>query len=486
MQRIPLNEVRFHPHSFGDKNLRLFQWNGGLYRGISSERAAFFERVLQDDMIQGLIEQGDLIASEKTSLLMDGYEMVVSHEVIPYASYPHEWCAAMFKDAALCLIDMAIELAQHGLTLADAHPWNLLFDVGRRKPVFVDLGSIQPINSLVWTASDEFYRFCLYPLVLMSQGQDRIARLLLCEDEGVLKSDVSALTGELSISAERHGRLVLDRLESVLQRRLPPTLLRKIRISIDSISSFFSRGSQHSEDQPLFVENMLQKAHLSFLEGVRQELRSIPLPSFNAEPSGPYREDGGSLLLEGHCTAKQSKIHKILTDTRPSSVLDVGCNTGWYSKLAAELGSQVVSWDTDPRYVSQLYYDARDLELAILPVVMDFTNPTPSRGLGSHIAIAASERFQCDMILLLGLVHRLVGAHRLDFDQLAEGLALLSNRWAVVEFIPYMDEEMRQFRSARIAWYTIDNLVSALRKRFGSISMIPSSPEGRMLLLCEK
>ncbi|NJL52674.1 MAG: hypothetical protein HC930_11465 [Hydrococcus sp. SU_1_0] len=162
-QKIPLTEVKFHPHSFGDYHVRLFQWQGQLYRGISAEGVPFFSKLFEDGMLEDLTRQGLLIDSQLTSLVMDDYEMVVRHRYISFTSYPPEWCGAMFKDAALTLINLAIALAERGFCLADAHPWNILFDLATNKPIFVDLGSIGNVNDSRWLAYDEFCQFCLYP-----------------------------------------------------------------------------------------------------------------------------------------------------------------------------------------------------------------------------------------------------------------------------------------------------------------------------------
>jgi hypothetical protein len=42
------SEVKFHPHSFADRD------GGGLYRGLCSEWAAFFRKLLQQGIIQRL------------------------------------------------------------------------------------------------------------------------------------------------------------------------------------------------------------------------------------------------------------------------------------------------------------------------------------------------------------------------------------------------------------------------------------------------
>src|SRR5919198_1873929 len=150
MDRIPHDEVKFHPHSFADADGRLFWWQGELYRGLGAEWATLFRRLLQQGIIQRLIDKGLLVETEPTALTMDGYEMVVRHRLLPFVSYPEEWCPAMLKDAALALTELLTELAKVGLTLKDSHPWNVLFDQGR--PVYVDLTSITSIKDPgVWS-----------------------------------------------------------------------------------------------------------------------------------------------------------------------------------------------------------------------------------------------------------------------------------------------------------------------------------------------
>src|ERR1051325_8708133 len=105
---IPSSEVIFHPHSFGDNAGRLF-WRGAqLCRGIHPEHARFFARLFRDGVVQSLVERGLLIESELTDLTVDQYPMVVKHRAVPFISSPNEWCAAMLKDAALTIIDLAI------------------------------------------------------------------------------------------------------------------------------------------------------------------------------------------------------------------------------------------------------------------------------------------------------------------------------------------------------------------------------------------
>jgi hypothetical protein len=486
MIRIPFSEIRFHPHSFFDPGIRLFEWNGQIYRGINSERAPFFRELFEQGVIENLIRQGLLIESELTPLAVNGYEMVVHHRRITFASYPNEWCAAMLKDGALVIIDLAIKLAHHGFTLGDSHPWNLLFDIESGKPIFVDLGSIGPINDFTWSVYEEFCRFCLHPLILMAQGEDQIARLLMCEDSGVMESDISKLMVDSVLPGLRLHRSTVYRLESIVRQHVPlsyRTWLKKKLSAMQNLSRG-PLGDRKSSPDPM--GKIRQKSHVDFLVKIRRGVESVGLPHTKPKSLGRHETFHISLSDQEGWTEKQRSLHKMFTDLKPSSLLDISTGSGWYSKVAALSGIRVVSWDIDPMRTTQLYLDARDMKLPILPLIMDFTKSTPSRGLANHWAVAATDRFQCDMVIALGLVHQLVHKSHLNFEQIVGGLAALSKKWVVLEFIPAEDQEVRPLQSTGISWYTLDSCVSALNKHFSRVRIMPSYPKPRLLLLCEK
>ena len=494
MERILSHEINFHPQSFSDDTMRVFWWNGRMYRALRSESAVFIKKLFQDDVIQKLIDKNLLIESEIASFVLDGYEIVVDHRSIPFISYPDEWCAAMFKDAAITTIDLAIELAQWDLTLDDAHPWNVLFDLEKCKSVYVDWGSIIPIYNNTWSYYNDFCRYFLYPLILMSQGQDRIARLLLSDEIGVLKSDLLNFTRKSSLGGGKLKASLNSRLQLFLWykwQRLPNSCRLYFKKILNSKKSFFYKKLSYLK---VNLTSLKTKAHLDSLEKVRKQVDSVTLPSYHTRRLNHCNKSNLSISHQNDWTAKQRNVHKILTDLQPSSVLDVGCGSGWYSKLAAKLGSNVVAFDIDQIYITQLYHYACENRLPVLPVMMDFTKPTPARGLADRAGIAATERFRCDLVLALGLVNHIalglvnpiVGKQFVNFDQIVEGLALFSKRWVVVEFIPFEAKEFDERCLSCHSWYKLDNFITALRKRFRNVTIFPSYPEHCVILLCQK
>ncbi len=410
---IPAGEVSFHPHSFGDPDGRLFRWQGELYRGIRTEKSAFYSRLFQDGVIQRLVDRGLFVKSEVTDLAIDGYALVIHHRTVPFPSYPNEWCGEMFRDAVLAVLDLGLELARDNLTLKDHHLWNLLFDGNR--PVYVDLTSIIPNQDGVrWPNYDKFCRSCLYPLLVMASGYERIARHLLPDYEGVQRAEAEALANQ------------------------SPRSIRKLL-------SYRPRNSSSPTD---------------YLRELRELVGKIEWPV-------------GTASVE----IQPGSLETLLRDLHPQSVLDIASLGGSGAKLAARAGIQALYFESDPERVAQVYRETRANAL-ILPLVMDFTKPTPSIGFSGHYSIAASERFQCEMVLAHDLVHRLVFERYLNFEQITEGLATFTKRWAVVDFTPRVSE--------RFPSYNLDNFCDALRKRFRRVDAGGRESNGVTRVLCEK
>jgi hypothetical protein len=484
LDRIPSDEVSFHPHSFADSRIRLFSWKGQLYRAIGGDYAPFFSRLFERKVVQSLVDKSLLIDSQLTPFALEGYEIVVRHRRILFNSYPNEWCAAMLKDAALTILDLALELGRNGLTLADAHPWNLLYDIENGKLVFVDLGSITWITDFTWPVYYEFCRFCLYPLLLMSHGQEQIARLLMCEKSGVREADLVKLTSFSSLSLSSRCGSLLCRLESSFARRVPSSYRQWLKLKFSSIQApVLEPASAVNSRSP--SRSLRQRFHQAFLERIRRDVERIDLSSFYAGSQARSENGEVSISPQATWTAQQRAVHNLLTELQPQTVLDVGSDLQWYSKLASLLGSRVVCWDTDPARVTQLYYDSRASKSPILPLIMDFAQPTPSRGLANCWSISAAERFRCDMVLALGALHRMIRQGRLNFEHVVDGLALLSKRWVITEFIPGEDQELQSLRSLKYSWYTLNNFLDAARKRFGRVDILPYSDKSRPLVICE-
>ena len=345
--------------------------------------------------------------------------------------------------------------------LKDAHPWNVLFDGCR--PVWVDLTSIVPADgSRTWPAEGEFYDNCVHPLLLMAQGREKLARAIMAGSEIVQRGDLEMVGGSHS--------LLID-VTAALLSRVPEQKRKAVRKTLRPLRSVFGKKSNGGPEIPLW----------SRLEQIKAEVENIQVPFGEPQSSDFTFEPNESW------NAKQRSMHEILSQKRPRTVLDIASGSAWFSELAAQFSEHVAAFDTDPEAIGRLFASARARNLSILPLVMDFTRPTSGRGLANHSHIAATDRFPCEMVLMLGFLHDLVFRYRrLGLNEICDGLALFSKRWVVVEFIPGDDPEVGSLWSDWFAGYTLDNFKRALGRHFPKIEVWPSHPHSRVLLLCER
>ncbi|MDP9176295.1 MAG: hypothetical protein M3O61_01310 [Gemmatimonadota bacterium] len=476
---------------------------GRVLRGIYSSHADTVRHVLRvceehDLFRHGIVTTRELAENPHPEL---AYEMVLEHQRIPFVTYPHEWSATMFKEAALLHVALYERLEEHGLTIKDWHPSNILFSATR--PVFVDFTSIIPISDLpkqpylqsgqspqwiggLWDATSKaVYEMCRLmfepyfglPLILMHRGLHTQARRRLYETTLNAYESESVITRREAFDGS-FARRVMYELEA---RWLVVTLLE--------------RGAQ----KPRFFHRL------------RQIIESR-MASLGGSAYSSYYEDKNEAFdpsVSTNWTNKQRGVHETLTRFKPRTVLDFGSNTGWFSKLAAKLGSSVVAVDLDEASIDRLFGDARRERLDILPLVVNLTAPLPPLypktfedepsasliGEGGPLVAPSDERLQCEMVLALAIVHHLALGQALTFDAIAAILGHLATKNLCVEFVD-MDDQMitsdpgffPAWNAAResFEWYTRDNFIASLGAHFSAVEVLPSHPETRSLLICTK
>ena len=384
--------------------------------------------------------------------LLERHPAAVTSRGLSFISYPDEWCAAMLRDAALTILDLTTQLSPRGFSVARAYPRSALFDSS--KAIFVDLTSIAvQKNGSMRSAYDEFCRFYYYPLILMSRGQERIARALMPQHNGVLRSEFLNVVRDTGFS------------------RFVPLMLLKTGVS--SIRSIFWKESH----RPAWT----------LLKHLRRDLEKVHLPSYQKRDRARKRQSLIAASSDREWTLRTLTLRKILTDLNPSTVLDLSRGPLWTSTVPAMMGFNVVSIDPDSARVSALYQAARDKNLSILPLIIDFMKASRRVAAPDHQAIEATERLKCELVLALGLGPEIDGENQLNSDPLAERLASFSRRWLVVEY--------DGSKSAKADTPTgclgspsakLREFVGALEKRFSRISTESSDTHSKVLLLCEK
>jgi hypothetical protein len=455
---IPTDEIQFDGWFLGDPNGRLFWWRDHLYRGLTAWRADFYEGLFARGAIDTLVERGFLVKTRLTDLRLDGYALVVQHDVLSFVAYPFAWCDAMFKDAASFVLDLELELAREGMTTQDANPFNVVFDGCR--PRFVDFASIVPlVDGREWLGRNQFMQHFVWPLQMMAAGHGRIARALLRDPHLRLTPDEQALAQRLGnrISAAARAASLYERVRS----RLRPA------------------GNETYD-------------HVTVVEALRASVERIDMPRTPIDaPKAALADRHPSSAW----SVRQRSIHRALAAARPASVLCAEATEPWPAVCAAAAGARVVVLDTNAAAVGGLYAVARSEKLDILPLIMDIANPSPAMGLCGRALRPAASRLRCDMVLALDVMLDLIFGLDLNFEQAIATLGQFAARWLVVDFRAWEDSRVRRRNPERkvffppryFAWYTEDNLRAALsRQGFVVVETMDGDSGSNRLLFCER
>ena len=433
----------------------------------------FYEHLLSEGILRDLMRRQLVVDTEITDLELDEYALVLKHRTVPFASRCYEWCGEMLKAAALSVLELERELLKYGLTLQDAHPYNVLF--AGPTPVWVDLGSLVPAcPGEPWHAYEEFLAYYTRPLKIMAAGHGDIARSLLrCllrkEDLGIQQRDVEAITGTPFAKMMKAAK---TKAKAVARKAVPSTLR--------PFASRALRSIQHSRPFTGVTEP------ITSIDNATREIESIRLVQPSTIWPDCHGTDFPDFVGTTGWTEKHHSIAQILSTKKPESVLDIGSGCGWYSQLAARNGAQVVSVDFDEPSVTKVFFDAVKGQLSILPLVADFRSLNPMLAWAAAPGMAYVDRLRCDMVLALALVHHLVFEQQLNFDLIAHGLSAFARECLAVEFIGREDRFVRERLSGRFSWYNLENFLTVLKREFRQVTKFPSDEEHRWVLLCER
>jgi hypothetical protein len=443
MKKIPAEEVTFHPHSFVDPAGRLFFWRGNLYRGINKPYVPLVHALLSEPIIQRAMSDGLLVETEPVALEIANYAMVLRHRNIPFPSYAEEWCPAMLKDGALAVLNLALRLVDGGLTLKDGHSWNLVFDGAR--PVFVDFTSIVPSKGTVfWRGYDEFTRFFLNPLRIMLDGQDRVARYLLSSTQGALPSEVAAFT-----SMSKSNALL--------------TLHRVIKASIAPVRSLIPWQLRHKELSLFSLQSHLTLAW--------REIEKISLPPIPNRPGA---------LVEPSDSVRNS-LRAIIDQLRPRSVGMIENTLRVPAQATEDIIVPTVSLHTNVDVVTYNYQNTRGTAIRHLPLVMDFTTPTPSRGTDEYVTVAAPKRLSAELVVGPDLLPDVVAQKELSMVHLVRGMAEFTARFLVMNLIKNSEESGD---STKILYFA--KILPVLKQQFRRVDVVEQEDSERAIVVCER
>jgi len=400
-----------------------------------------------------------LIAHEEVPLetaLTPGAYRVLRPDAIPVVTLPYEWCFSQLRAAALLTLDVQAMALAHGMILKDASAFNILFRGA--SPVFVDTLSFARLEAgQPWLAYRQFCQHFLAPLAMQALVDVRLRELQRSYLDGIPLDLASRL---LPASTWLHSWALMH-----------------IHLHARAIARFTSTREGKSPKN--------RKVSESGLEGLTSHLRSaVNGIDWKPETSewSTY-EDSHAYNAAAH-HSKRSTVERILRATAPGRVLDLGANTGEYSRLARSIGAEVIAVDGDPAAAEKMFKRCvRDGESGITTLCLDLANPSADKGWAHEEWPAFSTRVRADVVLALALVHHLAISNNVPLPDIASYLARLGER-VIIEWVPKEDSQVQRLLASRkdvFSLYTEEGFVAATKEFFEIESRTEIDSSGRVI-----
>ncbi len=417
-----------------------------LYRQVNRVFADEFDAASSSGLYDELFKDRLLVphhAVDAALALTADAHAVIQPDRLPFISYPYEWCFGELKDAALLTLAVQSRALERGFVLRDASAYNVQFADGR--PVFMDTLSFERYREgEPWVAYKQFCQHFLVPLLLMARRDIRFGLLLREYLDGI----------------------PLDFGSDMLPRRSWADVRTLLHVHMHARAQ--RKYSEARVSSAVGTRKMAKSALSALTDNLREAVEKLE-----------WRPDGTqwanyveSTNYSDAATRRKHEIVKRYLSARcPSTVWDIGANTGEYSRTAREVAPLVVSFDIDPAAVERNYRSVRERgDTGLLPLLLDLTNPSPALGWAHSERMSLVERGPADTVMALALVHHMAIANNVPLPMIAAYLAQLG-RSLIIEFVAKEDSQVERLLRNREDIFT-DYSKEGFERAFGSFFAI--------------
>ena len=431
-----------------------------MFRSVSHSAAEAYEAARPD--LRELANEGRLVEFREVTAeevgLDESIAYVLEHPRLSPWTYPYEWSFSLLKAAALFHLELHLHLLEKGLTLSDASAYNVQFQ--GPKPIFIDHLSVRPYrDGEFWLGHRQFCEQFLNPLLLRAHLDIAHNAWYRGNLEGIMTSDLARL---LPIRSRLGWR--------VLSNVVLPAYFQKNSTS-DRDVSFTTEGRK----LPLAgLQSMLRQLHgwISSLQPANKASTTWA----NYASTTTYDDQ--------ETTRKKEFVADFIRSGGARRVIDLGCNTGDYSKICLENGAVAVTgFDFDQQSLDKAYARAVAENLNFLPLFLDARNPSPAQGWMQAERGGFNERFSADAILALAFEHHLAIAHNVPLAQVVEWITAMAPA-GVIEFVPKSDPTVRKMLALRediFPDYTEEAFATALARSGRISNRLQVTESGRTL-----
>lgn len=463
-----------HPGSFRDPSGYVFSDGERILRALGEKGLAEFSAARDSGLIDAACERGLLIAS--TPVAMDSLAeplrgargevpvALLEHPRIPLVSHPYEWTFPQLRDAAMQHLELHMLALEHDFELSDATAYNMQFDCGM--PLHIDVLSLRRYRKgHPWEGYSQFCRQFLFPLLLESERGIPFQPWYRGQIEGIAAD-------------------LLRRVIPAWRRWSSLNLLLHLEMQARAIGK---ASSNELSGRAVRVPEIPKPRYRAMLEGLRDWIAGLRSRRAGAGYWADYA--GINSYAQDERERKLAFVNETIQRWGSRHVVDVGGNSGDYSE-AALAGGALRAWclDSDLGALEAAYAKRQRGVSGLLPLVMDWSDPSPAQGWTSRERESLQQRLKPDALLALALVHHIVIGRNVPLAAFVDSLFAVAPR-LIVEFVPRQDpmvQGLLRNREDIFADYTQAAFVQAIEQHAVIEARLSLREDGRTLFACSR
>lgn len=422
--------------SFRDPAGQVLIENGEYIRRISLNYLPEYQRLMSSGLYDRLIKDGLLLPHTEID------EQTLKPEQLWFVSYPYEWCFNQLKQATLVTLEIAKIALDYNMMLKDASAYNIQYYKG--KWLLIDTLSFETYREgTFWEAYGQFLRHFYLPLALAAYRSPNLIKELGLYLDGIPLQYGASL---LPIRSMFNPRVLLH-----LHAHRLRTLSNSNGARVSKISLI------------ILIEHLKHN-----IECLKYKPKS---DWTNYDETSPYT------------LSKVNIIKRLLSELTPNTLCDIGANTGRYSQIALGYKHKVIAIDREHDCIEQISQTSDN----ILPLVVDFTNPSPAIGWANMERKSFLDRTKFDTVMALALIHHVCLSNNVPLEKVADVLARMTKRVLIVEFIPSEDPKAQLLAKGRVfPRYDLETFTKAFSKHFNTVATYNTDDTQRVIYHMEK
>ena len=407
--------------SFRDNKANVYNISGKILRKVNIALNLDFDEFLNSNFYQKnsklIIKTSILNDDEKEKLLIPQEKKIIwlEHEKLDHIIYPYEFTFTQLKDSASLFLNLYIDALKHSYEIIDASAYNIQFQ--NSSPVFIDLGSFTKLKEeteILW--HKQFCENYLAPLLIKSITNINFNDIFKGNLNGI---DLKLASKILPFWSYFNFNILTNiHIHSFLNSRISSSSHTNKKIRKKNKISF---------DQKILIANSFKK----IINKLTPKKKSYWL---NYSKINSYSQEDNS--------KKEKNVSEFIKSQNIKSLLDIGCNNGFFSNSCFNNGaSQVVGIDNDLDALDEAYKRFKNKSYNFQAIYQNFSNPSSGIGWDNKERLSFTERFKnkFDGVICLAFIHHICISNNVPLTMFIKYLGNFSSNF-LLEFVSKDDK----------------------------------------------